>query len=157
MFSSFVIPRQRTVLAKVFTASMMPAQSTRTFTHATSICPMPLSEFRDPVSRQQRMNEPVGRSWSARELRRKSFDDLHKLWLVLYKENNMLLTEQQLSRRRGIIFPQPDRIQKVKKSLGAIRQVMGERKREKLSQMALQQMEEDDGGLDDKTTEKVAP
>jgi large subunit ribosomal protein L47 len=75
----------------------------------------------------------------------------------LYKENNMLLTEQQLSRRRGIIFPQPDRIQKVKKSLGAIRQVMGERKREKLSQMALQQMEEDDGGLDDKTTEKVAP
>ncbi len=34
---------------------------------------------------------------------------------------------------------------------------MGERKREKLSQMALQQMEEDDGGLDDKTTEKVAP
>ncbi len=69
----------------------------------------------------------------------------------------MLLTEQQLSRRRGIIFPQPDRIQKVKKSLGAIRQVMGERKREKLSRMALQQMEEDDGVLDDKITEKVEP
>lgn len=69
--------------------------------------------------------------------------------LVLYKEHNMLLTEQQLSRRRGIIFPQPDRIHKVKKSLGAIRQVMAERKREKISQAVLQQMEEDGGVIDD--------
>lgn len=59
----------------------------------------------------------------------------------------MLLTEQQLSRRRGIIFPQPDRIQKVKKSLGAIRQVLGERKRDKLSQMALQQMDADEKNI----------
>ena len=74
--------------------------------------------------------------------------------LVLYKEQNMLLTEQQLSRRRGIIFPQPDRIQKVKKSLGAIRQVMGERKKDKLSQMVSQQMNEQDGSVvDDKETE----
>lgn len=40
----------------------------------------------------------------------------------------MLLTEQQLSRRRQLIFPQPERFQKVQKSMGAIRQVLGERK-----------------------------
>ena len=44
----------------------------------------------------------------------------------------MLLTEQQLSRRRQLAFPQPDRFRKVSKSMGAIRQVLGERKRERI-------------------------
>lgn len=41
----------------------------------------------------------------------------------------MLLTERQLSFRRGLIFPQPERLVKVRKSRGAIRVVLGERKR----------------------------
>ena len=64
--------------------------------------------------------------------------------LVLYKERNMLLTEQQLSRRRGIHFPQPERLQKVRKSMGAIRHVLGERKREKIESFAAMQREHQD-------------
>jgi large subunit ribosomal protein L47 len=94
----------------------------------------PLDQFRDPVDRQTRGSEPVGRHWSVDELRRKSYEDLHKLWYILYKERNMLLTEQQLSRRRQIIYPQPDRMKKVQKSMGAIKQVLGERKRRKISE-----------------------
>jgi large subunit ribosomal protein L47 len=93
----------------------------------------PLDAFRDSVDRQTRGSEPVGRSWSVKELRRKSYDDLHKLWYVLYKERNMLLTEQQLSRSRQLIFPQPERFKKVQKSMGAIKHILGERKREKIA------------------------
>jgi large subunit ribosomal protein L47 len=101
-----------------------------------------LDAFRDPVDRQVRGDEPVGRSWSATELRRKSYEDLHKLWYVLYREKNMLLTEQQLSRRRTLVFPQPARMKKVQKSMGAIKQVLGERKRKKIAAHLSSKMEE---------------
>jgi hypothetical protein len=40
----------------------------------------------------------------------------------------MLLTKQQISRRQQLVFPQKDRFVKVRKSMGAIKQVLGERK-----------------------------
>lgn len=41
---------------------------------------MALDDFRDLVPRDKRVQEPVGRHWTVKELRRKSFSDLHKLW-----------------------------------------------------------------------------
>ncbi|EED92541.1 RM47, ribosomal protein 47 mitochondrial large ribosomal subunit, partial [Thalassiosira pseudonana CCMP1335] len=87
----------------------------------------PLDQFRDTVPTEKRMKESVGRSWSVAELRRKSYDDLHKLWYVLYKERNMLLTESNLARRHGYYMIQPERRRKVRKSMGAIKHVLGER------------------------------
>jgi len=103
----------------------------------------PLDAFRDTVPREKRQTERVGRSWSVKELRRKSYDDLHKLWLVLYKEKNMLLTEANLARRHGYMMLQPDRRKKVRKSMGAIRHVLGERKRAKIAdhKLYLQELE----------------
>jgi Mitochondrial 39-S ribosomal protein L47 (MRP-L47) len=48
-----------------------------------------LSDFRDSVPRSQRAAEPVGRPWSAKELRRKSYEDLHKLWYVCGYNKNL--------------------------------------------------------------------
>lgn len=93
----------------------------------------PLDQFRDLVPVEKREVETVGRSWSARELRRKSYDDLHKLWCVLYKEKNMLLTESNLARRHSYDMVQPERRRKVRKSMGAIKHVLGERKRKKIA------------------------
>lgn len=45
----------------------------------------------------------------------------------------MLLTESNLSRRHGYAMVQPERRKKVQKSMGAIKHVLGERKRAKIA------------------------
>lgn len=54
-----------------------------------------------------------GRSWTADELRLKSNTDLHKLWYVLLKERNMLMTMEQECNLKYELFPSPERIDKV--------------------------------------------
>jgi len=111
----------------VVPATVVPAGGT--LDTSTSL----LDAFRDPLTRAERSENEVGKSWHARALRRKSLDDLHKLWFVLYRERNMLLTEAHLARRHQMEWVQPARLRKVRKSMGAIRQVLGERKRAKIA------------------------
>jgi hypothetical protein len=57
----------------------------------------------------------AGRPWTAEELRRKSWDDLHTLWYKCLLERNIIATEAQDSRRQGIFFAIDD-IHKERKS-----------------------------------------
>ncbi|EMS52384.1 39S ribosomal protein L47, mitochondrial [Triticum urartu] len=68
-----------------------------------------------------------GRGWKASELRLKSWDDLHKLWYVLLKEKNMLMSQRQMLASESMRFPNPERISKVKRSMCRIKHVLTER------------------------------
>ncbi|CDP19106.1 unnamed protein product [Coffea canephora] len=74
----------------------------------------PLEDFFE-AERSPDDDKPVvyGRGWKASELRLKSWDDLHKLWYVLLKEKNMLMTQRQMLHAQNLRFPNPERISKV--------------------------------------------
>ncbi|KAK6920756.1 Ribosomal protein L47, mitochondrial [Dillenia turbinata] len=88
----------------------------------------PLEEFFE-ADRSPDEDKPVvyGRSWKASELRLKSWDDLQKLWYVLLKEKNMLMTQRQMLHAQNLRFPNPERLPKVRKSMCRIKHVLTER------------------------------
>ncbi|KAK6153325.1 hypothetical protein DH2020_012964 [Rehmannia glutinosa] len=88
----------------------------------------PLEEFFE-ADRNPEDEKPVvyGRGWKASELRLKSWDDLQKLWYVLLKEKNMLMTQRQMLHAQNLRFPNPERIPKVRKSMCRIKHVLTER------------------------------
>ncbi|CAG8519734.1 18683_t:CDS:2 [Acaulospora morrowiae] len=76
----------------------------------------------------------TGRSWTASELRRKSFEDLHKLWYVLLKERNLLATMYEEAKRFNKLKDSrwkerhDERTFKTQKSMARIKLVLSERR-----------------------------
>lgn len=80
-------------------------------------------------ARERQNASVVGTAWPAATLRKKSFDDLHSLWITLYKERNALHAEKLAWKRAGQRMPQATRLSKTRLSMNRIKQVMGERAR----------------------------
>jgi len=88
-----------------------------------------LNEFFDDKKNWGESTVKVGRSWRVDDLRIKSNTDLHKLWYVLVKERNMLMTMEHEAKRTCELFPNPERIDKVDESMTNIETVVRERNR----------------------------
>ena len=72
-----------------------------------------LMEFFDDEKHWGARRIRVGRSWTQDELRIKSNEDLNKLWFVLLKERNMLLTMEEAYKQECLRLPNEERIDKV--------------------------------------------
>ncbi|KAK9869655.1 hypothetical protein WA026_003403 [Henosepilachna vigintioctopunctata] len=68
-----------------------------------------------------------GRGWTKDDLRIKSNEDLHKLWYILLKERNMLLTMEEEAKEQVKLFPSPERLDKVRDSMKNLEDVVRER------------------------------
>ncbi|GAA5962726.1 hypothetical protein JCM21900_001179 [Sporobolomyces salmonicolor] len=77
-------------------------------------------------------NDYSSRSWSAFELRRKSFTELHQLWYVLLRERNVLLTQREEARRLRVdltgFTAVPEKLRMVQKSMARVKQIISERR-----------------------------
>ncbi|ESO07381.1 hypothetical protein HELRODRAFT_125085, partial [Helobdella robusta] len=88
-----------------------------------------LTAFFDTKENWEETSIVVGRPWKKDELRLKSNSDLHKLWYVLLKERNMLMTMEAEYNRQCELFPSPERLEKVEESMENILDVVRERNR----------------------------
>lgn len=93
----------------------------------TTISRRGLEEFFDFPENWGESSIKSGGPWTAKQLRTKSNEDLHKLWYVLLKEKNMLLTLEQESRRQKVMMPSPERLRKVERSMIRLETVVNER------------------------------
>ena len=136
MFRLVSIACRRPAVATVISRKTAPTSRNGIVHHLLGVSPyhagtpvQGLDEFFDV----KKPNEIVttGRAWTVADVRRKSFDDIHKLWFVLYKECNLLLSEREKGRRnqRPVLAVEEHRYIKVKRSMAAIKQVLSERQR----------------------------
>ena len=100
-----------------------------------------LEEFQS-LSKPRRGAEKVttGGEWTAALLRTKSSDDIQKLWFVLLKERNALLSERAESRAKGALMKNPERRTKVKKSMARIKFILHERSLVYKAEMAAKEL-----------------
>lgn len=95
----------------------------------------PAADLRNFLDEADPMLAAHGRAWLARELRTKSWDDLHRLWYLCLKERNMCLTQlawaekKQAVTRRSSELPglYLGRYKKAKLTMNRIKQVLSER------------------------------
>ncbi|GJQ14294.1 hypothetical protein GpartN1_g6085.t1 [Galdieria partita] len=80
------------------------------------------------VRREKELGSLPGREWTVDELRLKSFDDLHKLWWVMIKERNALLTERDWCRSVKREWNGETTLEKVNLSMTNIKQAVSEQK-----------------------------
>jgi len=88
---------------------------------------MDLNEFFEVDKFRGEKAVRVGREWRKDELRLKSNTDLHKLWYILLKERNMLLTMEEAYKDEDVAMPNPERIDKVELSMEHLEEVVRER------------------------------
>ncbi|XP_005800596.1 39S ribosomal protein L47, mitochondrial [Xiphophorus maculatus] len=93
----------------------------------TTISRRGLEEFFDQPENWGESNVKSGAPWTAKQLRTKSNEDLHKLWYVLLKERNMLLTLEQEAKRQRVQMPSPERMKKIERSMVRLDTVVKER------------------------------
>ncbi|XP_068176390.1 large ribosomal subunit protein uL29m isoform X2 [Antennarius striatus] len=93
----------------------------------TTISRRGLEEFFDNPENWGESAVKSGAPWTAKQLRIKSNEDLHKLWYVLLKEKNLLLTLQQEAIRQNVMMPSPERLTKVTQSMRRLDSVVTER------------------------------
>ncbi|XP_077998879.1 large ribosomal subunit protein uL29m-like [Glandiceps talaboti] len=86
-----------------------------------------LEEFFEDPKNVGEMEVKSGRPWELDELRTKDSVTLHKLWYVLLKERNMLLTMKEEAKTKKVFMPSPERLDKVKTSMDNLMQVVKER------------------------------
>lgn len=86
----------------------------------------------DSLEDNSGMQDVFGRAWSAAELRRKSFRDLHTLWYVLLRERNLIATQMESYRRAsiapGVVRNVHKRDYQCRKSMARIKYVINERR-----------------------------
>ncbi|KAH9179341.1 mitochondrial 39-S ribosomal protein L47 (MRP-L47)-domain-containing protein [Lactarius sanguifluus] len=86
----------------------------------------------DTLEDHSGMQDVFGRAWSAAELRRKSFRDLHTLWYVLVRERNLIATQMEGYRRAsispGVVRNVHKRDYQCRKSMARIKYVINERR-----------------------------
>ncbi|KAE8294123.1 39S ribosomal protein L47, mitochondrial [Larimichthys crocea] len=93
----------------------------------TTISRRGLEEFFDLPENWGETTVKSAAPWTAKQLRTKSSEDLHKLWYVLLKEKNMLLTIEQEAKRQRVQMPSPERLKKIDRSMIRLETVVKER------------------------------
>ena len=93
--------------------------------------PSDLSVFRDGLE--------YGRGWSKDELRLKSSEDLHKLWYILLKESNMLLTLEYEAYQTNKMIKRGNRKAYIILAMRDIKIIIAEREKSILGALHLQE------------------